>query len=214
MPLSLATFAFALLQAVGIHARVIGRDGLVERPEWVSKAVAARLRQGVRALEGFLRRVLILMALEIEPDLKVVVRPENLAWAKAKVRRARRPLFRIYPSEHYAACPDLAARLPWAQRPAQAGFVPIDRWMARLDHLRAIAKDPTAKARRLAYHLARRRHGLLMPPPERPGLLRRWGTEASALHDAMAVQIMTKSRTRPPPLPPPRNGAKPMITLL
>jgi hypothetical protein len=217
MSLNLATFTFALLQALGIHARVISRDGLIERPAWVAKAVAQRLRQGVRALEAYLRRVLILMALELEPGLVVVVRPENLARAKARPPRARTPMFQIYPTPAQERYPDFERDMhldrgpkEWVSSPVA---VPIGRWLDRLDHLHAIAKAPTAKARRLAFALARRRPGLLMAPPERPRILHRWGREASALHDAMAMQIVQKSRTRPPPLPPPRRG-KPMITLL
>jgi hypothetical protein len=169
-------------------------------------------------LEAYLRRVLILMALEIEPDLKVVPRPENLARAKARVTRARKPIFQIYPTPAQERCIGSGHELHLDRQPkdwvSPPPAVPIGRWLNRLDHLHAIAKDPAAKARRLAFTLARRRHGLLMAPPERPRILRRWGREVSAIHDAMAVQIMTKSRTRPPPLPPPRIGAKPMITLL
>jgi hypothetical protein len=77
MSFSLTPHIFALAQAVQLHARVIGRSELLGRPEFVIKAVAARLRTGVRALEAFLRRVLILMALEMEPDLVFVPRPEK-----------------------------------------------------------------------------------------------------------------------------------------
>jgi hypothetical protein len=208
MSFSLASFAIALSQALQLYARIVGRDGLMTRPGYVRKAVAARLAAGVRALEAYLRRILILMALEMEPDLEAVQRPENLARAKAGVVCARKTFLRIYPNEGRSDFVHGHARAP---RPF-VEVVSIGRWMTRLDHLHALAKDPVAKARRLAFTLARRRHGLLMAPPERPRLLRRWGSEVSAIHDAMAFQIMQKSRSRPPPLPPPRRG-KPMITV-
>ena len=87
MSFTFAPFAFALLQAMGIHAGVLVRDGLIMRPNFVSKAVLGRLRTGIRALEAFLRRILILMALEIEHDLVYVHQPENMARAKAVMPR-------------------------------------------------------------------------------------------------------------------------------
>ena len=226
MSFTFAPFAFALLQAIGIHAGVLGRDGLITRPNFVSKAVLGRLRTGIRALEAFLRRVLILMALEIEHDLVYVHQPENMARAKAVMPRMKTYSLAIYPAGDRAGYSDngqkffdqstCANTLEWDRDTAIRGpvLVPIGCWLERLDHLHALAKDPIAKARRLAFSLARSRHGLLMAPDENPRMLRRWGTEASAIHDAMAYQIMQKSRSRPPPLPPPRRGLKPTITLL
>jgi hypothetical protein len=97
MSFLLAPHIFALAQAVQLHAQVIGRGELLGRPEFVIKAVAARLRTGVRALEAFLRRILILMALEIEPDLVFVPRPENLARAKGRRKlRVKKPFLQVY----------------------------------------------------------------------------------------------------------------------
>jgi hypothetical protein len=222
MSFSLTPFVFALFQALQLHARVIGQSGLMGRPEFVSKAVAARLRQGMRALEAFLRRVLILMALDIEHDLSAVARPENLARAKPRKVRMAKPTLKIYPhpDRPYSFDFNRGFGAPCASdvRPHAAllppVLVPIGGLLARLDYLHAIAKDPIAKARRLAFTLARGRHGLLMAPPEHRRVMRRQGTECTAIYDAMAFQIMQKSRSRPPPLPPPRRGPKPMITFL
>jgi hypothetical protein len=225
MSFSLAPFVFALTQAVQLHARVIAQSGLLGRPEFVRKAVAARLRAGVRALEAFLRRILILMALDIERDLVCVWQPENLARAKArKVPRLKKPVFRIYamPDRPYsfdfeqkfgAFCVPCASDIHSHAAILPPVTVPIARWLERLDYLHAIANDPINKARRLAFSLARSRHGLLMAPPGHPRVMRGRGTEATAIYDAMAFQIMAKSRSRPPPLPPPRRGPKPMITV-
>lgn len=222
MTFALASFAVALLQALGIHARVMARDGLICRPAFASKAVLARLRTGVRALEAFLRRVLILMALEMEHDLVAVDRPENLARAKTLPPRAHKPVFVIYPAFYDAAPTDFADKFSDKKTGTDASIchrdaitspppaVPIGNWLDRLDLLHAITNDPIAKARRLAFSLARSRHGILMAPPEHPRRLRRWGTEPSAIYDAMGFQIMQKSRSRPPP---PRRGPKPMITV-
>jgi hypothetical protein len=197
---------------------VMARDGLILRPQFVSKAIAGRLRAGVAALEAYLRRVLILMALEIEHELVGVHRPENLARAKAKLPPVRKYSFKIYPPDSQAGQADFELRFskdrnanPDATSPPIV--VPIGVWLDRLDHLHALAKDPRAKARRLAFSLARSRPGLLMAPDTPPRRLHRWGREVSALSNAMAAQIMMKSRSRPPPLPPPRRGPKPMITV-
>jgi hypothetical protein len=221
MSFSLTSFAFALLQAMDIYARVVGRDGLTLRPEFASKAIAARLRAGVRALEAYLRRVLILIALEMEPDLAPVTRPENLARARVSPPRVRKHAFKIFPANTDAARADAVHSLFQDLKTSAHGpdatrapiVVPIGHWLHRLDHLHALATDPCKKARRLAFSLARSRPGIVMAPDTPPRRLHRWGREVSALSDAMAAQIMTKSRSRPPPLPPPRRGPKPMITV-
>lgn len=228
MSFNLAHFVFELAQAVRLHARVVGQTDLMGRPAFVRKAVAARLRAGVRALEAFLRRILIMMALDIEPDLVAAEWPENLARAKeAKMPRAKKPFLRIYPNSDRPYSSDFEQRFGRDQRDLAGAsdvhshaaalppvLVPTSRWLAQLDYLHAIAKDPIAKARRLAFSLARGRHGLLMAPPAHPRVMRGCGTEATTLYDAMAYQIMTKSRSRPPPMRPPWRGPKPSITLL
>jgi hypothetical protein len=221
MSFTLAPFAFALSLAVQVHARVACRDELMLRPQFVKKAVAGRLRAGIRALAAFLRRLLILMALEIEHDLVFVWQPENLARAKARLPRLKKPFLRVYPHSDrpyafdyqpkYGVSPTTASHTFAATLPPIT--VLISHLLSQLDHLHAIALNPMAKARRLAFTLAGSRHGILMAPPEHPRVMRRQGTEATAIYAAMGYQIMEKSRTRPPPQPPPRRGPKPMITV-
>ncbi len=221
MSFSLAPFLFALSQAVQLHSRVACLDELITRPLFVRKAVAARLRAGIRALTAFLRRILILMALEIEHDLVAKVQAENLARAKASMPLTKKPFLLIYPKsdrpQDFDFRPTFGAsvgsNLPSFDASSLPVTVPIGRWLAQLDHLHKIALDPLAKARRLAFSLARSHHGILMAPPEHPRIMRRHGREATAIYDAMAAQIMHKSRSRPPPLPPPWRGPKPMITV-
>ena len=221
MTFNLAPHAFALRLAEGIYDRVMARDNLFTRPCFITQAVLGRLRTGVRALEAFLRRILILIALEMEPELIYVRHPENLAWAKAKIPRVKKYALLIYPPPAPGGLPDFFdtnTRAPapeWDRDDAIWGQpkVPIGNWLDRLDYLRDLAKDPVKKARRLAYKLARYRHGILMPPSQHHRLLPRWGTEASAIHDALAYQIIEKSKVRPPPHPPPRRGLKPSITV-
>jgi hypothetical protein len=227
MSFSLTPHIFALAQAVQLHAQVIGQRDLLGRPEFVMRAVAARLRTGVRALEAFLRRVLILMALEMEADLVVAPQVENLAREKGgRKLRVTKPFLQIYNGparplsvdfkhgfDASSACSG-ASDLPTPAATLPPILVPISKWLAQLDYLHAIATDPIAKARRVAFSLARRRHGILMAPPSPPHLLRQCGNDIFVTFDAMAFQIMQKSRLRPPPLPPPRRGPKPIITLL
>jgi hypothetical protein len=233
MSFNLAPHAVALSVAAQMSARVMGKSELMGRPQFVIKAVAARLRIGVRAVEAFLRRILILMALEMEPNLVFVLKPENMARKKdgPKKLRAKKPYFRVYTMPDKSYYFDFDAKFPKvlefyqpydfrvtdadthaaAREPVK---VDIGNWLARLDQLQDIALNPVAKARRLARSLAKTRPGILSAPPQRPRVMRRQGTEAEAIYDAMAYQIMTKSRNRPPPLPPPRRGPKPTITVL
>jgi hypothetical protein len=216
MSFSLAPFAFALSQASNLRARVIGASELMRRPAFVRKAVAARLRKGVRALEAFLRRILILMALDMEPDLVAKIQAENLARAKERKVRVRKASLRIFPMPNKAHTFDFKQRIiaPCAAHAAALPpvTVPVGRWLVQLDYLQTIIGDPIARARRLAFTLARCRHGPLMAPPQHRRVMAGCGTEPNAIYDAMAVQIMQKSRSRPPPLPPPRRWPKPMIT--
>ncbi|GBF57850.1 hypothetical protein PbB2_01520 [Candidatus Phycosocius bacilliformis] len=223
MAFSLAPFAFVLSLALRLHSHVLAKDNLWERPHFVRKAVAARLRAGVRALEAFLRRILILMALDLEHELIAKPQVENLRRKKARKPSVRTPGFRVFPAP-FLPHPDTLAQRFEALSAAVTGQarpfnfapapVPIGHWLRRLDLLQAIAADPEAKAKRLAYSLARRRPGPMLAPEERPRIMARRGHEISATFDAMGFQITQKSRSRPPPLPPPRRWPVPMITLL
>eukprot|EP01038_Epipyxis_sp_PR26KG_P006600 gene6600-9067_t len=185
MAFSLTPFAFALSQASYLRDRVLGASELLERPGFVRKAVAARLRKGVRALEAFLRRILILMALDIEPDLVAEIQTEDLARAKGRKVRAIKAFLRIFPTPSGAHTFDFKQRLG-APRTSEISphaaalppvTVPIGRWLRQLDYLQTIIKDPVAKARRLAFCLARRHHGLLMAPDQHRRVMRGYPAE-------------------------------------
>jgi hypothetical protein len=75
---------------------------------------------------------------------------------------------------------------------------------AQLDYLAKIASNPVARAKRLAFHLARSHEGMIIAPEASRRIAGRWGTQARASFDAMAAAILTKSRDRPPPLSPRR----------
>jgi hypothetical protein len=229
MSFNIAPHVLALTLAMRLYGRIMGRSELLGRPQFVIKAVAGRLRTGVRALRDFLRRVLVVMALEMEPDVPYVWHPENLARSKGKKpSRPWKPSLQIYPASFFASSDDIAQKLAAYQTRSAPlvtdadthtaavprVLVPIGKLLDQLDYLNAIAKDPLAKVRRVAYYLARHRHGIILAPPSPPRLVWRCGAEISAIFDAMAYQIMAKSRTRPPPHPPPRRGPKPTITVL
>ncbi|MEM1087914.1 MAG: hypothetical protein AAGH90_09295, partial [Pseudomonadota bacterium] len=62
--------SYHLSLAAKLLASVTARDHLQLNPATITKAAAKRLRQGLRQIEAYLRRVLILMALMLEPGLK------------------------------------------------------------------------------------------------------------------------------------------------
>ena len=193
-----------------LAAEVEARDDLHLKPRFLTKAAAGRLKAGLRALEAYIRRLLFAFALYLEPDLK----PDQ-TWRPRQPRKAqsRYSRFRLIIPDR--PLPDLLlykpARDPWADRPlSDRGPVPAAPLLQRLQHVRKILNAPEAFARRLAFCLARRRPGLLAPPGfGRPGIPRRYGTEVSALYDALGHAILETSRARPPPLGPvPKPGPR------
>jgi hypothetical protein len=216
MSFSLTPFTFALSQASYLRDLVLGASELLERPAFVRAAVAARLRKGVRALEAFLRRILILMALDIEPDLVAETQTENLARAKERKVRAKKASLRIFPTPSEAHTFDFQQRFG-APRPSELPphaaalppvTVPIGRWLRQLDYLQTIIKDPVAKAKRLAFCLAQRHHGLLMAPDQNRRVMRGCGTEPNSIFDAMAFQILQKRPIKATTLTPATPMAK------
>ena len=199
-----------LREAERIYFEALGRDDLHLRPLYVSQAVARRARQAIRALEAFLMRLLMVMALAIEPTLNPSGTPRPIRMAPAG-KRALSPGFRIKFAESMKDFPFMADGVPgaggWRERPVALPAAPL---LSRLGFLRAVIADPGPRARRLAFHLARRKPGWLAAPGEArlPARARNF-TETSALYAAMGSEIRRTSRARPPPLgpaprPPPR----------
>ena len=211
----LAAFTFLIATVQSLVAAVNTRDNLHLRPPVAYKAVAARLASGLRVLRAFLRRLIILIALDME-------------WGLVDTRGAmKRPHGRKSTSTSTPSLKGLDADKfsPWLNSDgpqfktkvtqAHTAPVPIDmtKLFAQLDFLAKIAANPIAKAKRLAFHLARTQQGIIMAPEGPKRLAGRWGTDVRASFDAMAASIMTQSRNRPPPLPPPRTHW-PTITAL
>ena len=202
-------------QAERLLAKVVSRDNLDLAPRTISKTAAKRLRQGIRALEAFLRRVLMVMALTLEPHLAPRQTPYTKYARQNKVRPIK-PRLNIFTGERNIA--DLETYLIHTEirpKPNQNhGPIPAAPLLEKLSALKTLIANPEARARRLAYTLARKRPGPLLAPDIHRGLVpNRLGTEISSLYQGLAAQIGTLSRGRPPPLgPAPR--APPRIRML
>ena len=184
-------------------ARVLSQDNLHLGPSLISPAAAGRLKAGLRALEAYLRRVLILLALQLEPGLPRDTRPRTI-YARALRKPATRPHFRLLSAQR-GFTPFAVSDANGTQPIPQKSAILAAPYLTRLRTLKSLLDAPTARARRLAFHLARRRPGpIFTPDAGGTNLPRRYGTEVSAIYTSLA---------RPPPLGPmPREG--PRIRLL
>jgi hypothetical protein len=206
----LAPFAFLIATVQSLMAAVITRDDLHFRPPLARRAVAARLAGGLRLLRAFLRRLIILIALELEWGL-VDTRGEMTRPHKRRSKFSAG--FSLAGLDTQGASPWLNSDGPDFKTVAktdyqQAHNTPVDIDMAKLyaqlDFLARIAANPTAKAKRLAFHLARAQHGIIMAPKGPPRIAGRWGTQIRASYDAIAASIIKSHNRPPPPLLPPR----------
>jgi hypothetical protein len=215
----LSPFAFLIATVKSLASAVSARDNVYLRPALARKAVAARLASGLRVLRAFLRRLIILIALDMEWTL-VDARGEMKRPHGRKAASSSSAGFTLKGLDTDRASPWLnnePAFLKPETTATQAFNPPVQidmtKLYAQLDFLSKIAANPAAKAKRLAFHLARNYQGIIIAPEGPKRMAGRWGTQVSASFDAMAAAIMTQSRTRPPPLPPPRTHW-PMITAL
>ncbi len=186
-------------QGALLLARVWTRDDLHLGPALISQAAARRLKAGLRALEAYLRRVLFLLALSFEAGLSAANHP-RIIYARAPRKASLVSRFRLFVGEQ--ALPD-----SWSDSWRGASSIPqkplvfTAPYLARLRDLRGLLKAPEARARRLAWSLARRRPGLLLAPDAGDVLVpRRYGTEVSAHYASLGPAIIEASRARPPPL--------------
>jgi hypothetical protein len=215
----LASFAILIATAQSLADMVNARDNVYLRPEWARKAIAMRLASGLIVLRAFLRRLVILIALEMEWSLVDKRGPMKRPHKRKSKSRAVLSLGGL---DTQGASPWLDSCGPEFKPRVKTGYhasveVNMAKLYAKLDYLAAIAADPAAKAKRLAFHLARSYpydpNGVIIAPQGPKRIAGRWGTQVRASYDAIAAAILTKSRTRPPPLPPPRN-CWPTITAL
>jgi hypothetical protein len=211
----LASFAILIATAQNLASMVNTRDQLHLRPAWASKAVAMRLASGLIVLRAFLRRLVILIALELEWSLVDTRGPMKRPHKRKATSRAALNLGGL---DVQGASPWLNAVGPTFKARVKTGNngpveVDMAKLYAKLDYLAAIAADPMAKAKRLAFHLGRTYEGIIIAPQGPRRIAGRWGTEVRASYDAIAAAIMEQSRTRPPPLPPPRTHYPTIIAL-
>ncbi|MEO1642000.1 MAG: hypothetical protein AAFR74_01595 [Pseudomonadota bacterium] len=203
-----STFFSTAARWAGRYAdTVMARENLHLVPSHISKAAAKRVSQGIRAIEAYLRRLLLLLALAIEPGLK----PDNRArpvYAATRAKRAtERPgfTFQMFQKEgiDFALSPKFDALRERPRRsfsgPKQ---VPARPLIERLRALRTLLEAPQARAQRLAWAIARRRPGLMLAPGTGEEVRNRHGTEFSATYTIMGLSILEQSRARPPPLAP------------
>lgn len=206
----LASFAFLIATVQSLVAAVTARDNLHLRPALARQAVAMRLRSGMVVLRAFLRRLIILMALELEWTL-VDKRGEMKRPHKRKSKSSA--AIHIQGLDMQGASPWLNADGPQFRAKVKTGYtgpveIDMSKLYAQLDYLAKIATSPIAKAKRLAFHLARtydyNSKGMIIAPQGPRRIAGYWGMQVSAGFDSMAAAILTKSKNRPPPLPPPR----------
>jgi hypothetical protein len=197
-----------LLQTVrALLDQVRARDGVyLDRPAFGARGMARRLASGLGLVEAYLRRVLLVMALELEPTLVDVRGPMRRPHGK-KAKGKSAPHFCILPKE---LPPSDATLLAFERRKEMRAYtgtpqpVALGRLYQRLDQLTAIVADPLARAKRLAFHLARNKEGPILAPNHALRPPGSWGTEARATFFALEHDIIARSKNRPPPLPPPR----------
>jgi len=189
-------------------AKILARDNLYLSPREVSRAAALRLKQGIMALEAYLRRLLFVLALTLKHDLKpdTIERP---IYARGSCKTRTKSSFKSLP--FWGIEPDFStfsSASNWTDRKPPKP-IPIAPLLARLGEVCDILKNPEARARRLAYHLARKQSGPLLAPGDHNAVRNRYGTEFSSIYTLMGHEIGEMSRARPPPIgpvlrPPPR----------
>jgi hypothetical protein len=221
------SFAFLLATAESLLAQVTGRDHLANRPAYLRPAhvrpvMVRRLASGLRVLASFVRRFLVLMALSLEHQLTDRIDPAGLPARPHRRKQASGLRFAVLEPAFTGTRVVAGAQAVfhwedgWQDRaeskPAGRPSAPSAARLYRmLDLLAAIVANPEPRARRLAWHLARTRHGPVLPPRGPQRIAGQWGTDVGTSHEAMACAILKAGRERPPPLAPPRR-ALPTVT--
>jgi hypothetical protein len=193
---------FETLQRYGslLVAKVLSRDNLHLGPRYISPAIAGRLRSGLRALEAYARRLILFIALALEHELTPSTR-EYGVYQRQKRRVPKSPSFPVFVGERVP--PEInfgegIRRSP--ERFGRGAEIIAAPLLQRLFDLKALIAAPEARARQIAFQLARRRPGPLLAPHNGRGrslVPPRLGTEISSLYDSMAHSIHMTSRKRP-----------------
>ena len=198
---------------------VAARDDLYLKPKTITQAAQARALRGVRAVEAFLRRLLIALALQFEHEIEVDVtaRPYPKTAKPAPTRLPQdglgslrilldeRPLPNDF-DQRMQRLNDKVRHTQIEPRMGRGGERPSGPILQRLERAGLILQTVEARARRLAFTLARHRHGPLTPPlPDT--VPNRMGTAFASVYPTLGYAVYERSRHRPPPerpRPPPR----------
>ena len=196
----------------------------INRPRFAPPGVGKKLKAGIRLIEVYLRRVLLVLALKLEPTL--VHNPKPLVRSKKRICLDPQPVFRVvldqYLNRHKRAELIEMARKKRRERCYREKLPPRPVFMGhlykRLDMLTAIAANPLKRAKAVAYRIARGREGYIMMPDRTfrpPGCVRKlWRTETDMTFNALGFDIATSSKQRPPQLPRRERGDGPRIRIL
>jgi hypothetical protein len=216
----LASFTMLIATAQSLASAVSVRDNAHLRRATERKAAAARLVSGLRILRAFLRRLIILIALELEWTLVDTRGPMKRPHGRKCVSVPAKLSLTYFDADKVSPWlnNDGPHFKPRAMSQNEEGtnppvYIDMTNLYAQLDFLSGIASNPLAKAKRLAFHLARKKHGIFLAPSGPSRISGRWGTQVSAYFNVMATNIVTQSRNRPPPLQP-RRTHWPTIMLL
>lgn len=153
----MTTPGFITAGLAAIHDALVGaadKAGLILRHYAITRTAARRFRSSVRALETVLRRLVCLMAVEVELATAKPGPDKDAEPARPELRRARQrlPGFVLVPLATYDAArfETLRAR-PRTTSAAPPKIAPLlYRYKTLLTHL----KHPGVLARRMARHLA------------------------------------------------------------
>jgi hypothetical protein len=224
LPLSVLRDLLAAVRASVVGNGDIDGDPYALRPEWATRKIATAFKTGLKMVAVFLRRLLLLLALELETGLE----PKPGVARIRQRRKAGKPgrLAFVVLDETVKKEFDESLRAfgaPLSEGKLDKGFIPrgkpfpMKRLYRQLDLLAGIIADPLPRARRLAWWLARNRPGPIIAPdrhyhPPCP-CRRHWTLEPSLTFDLMAGDIIRRSWQRPPPLEP-RPRAGPRVRML
>ena len=185
---------------------VAARDNLHLKPKTLSRAARRRCMGQFRILFTLIRRLIMLMALEVElaplrPRPKCASDlPESVEDATASFGPQFAPL-RLAP----ARTPMTGAALPDTRQLADPGPVSAAPVLVRWAALHKLIKRPDRAARRLARTLERWRAAKEPPPQITPaGATYRFGAELGLVASLLPQRLAAALSNWPPPDMPPR----------
>ena len=130
-------------------ASASARAGLHLHPKTITKAAAQRLRASLKLAEIMLRRLVMLMALEIELPEPAPARPGEPRECTPREKPGYR--FKLFPAHRYdAAGLETMRQRPRVTKPSPVSVIPLRH---RHDTLVILLRHPAKLARRMAFRL-------------------------------------------------------------